>query len=82
MTLHNLMAERDAAYRAMILADDTWFDAILQTYGERNASTFRYTSKGIATDRLASLHQAYRDSRDAYLAAQDAYLKMRDWGQA
>ncbi len=82
MTLHNLMAERDAAYRAMILADDTWFDAIVQTYGERNASTFRYTSKGIATDRLASLHQAYRNSRDAYLTAQDAYLKMRDWGQA
>ena len=80
MTLHNLMAERDAAYRAMILADDTWFDAIVQTYGEQNASTFRYTSKGIGTDRLALLHQSYRDARDAYLTAQDAYLKMRDWG--
>lgn len=82
MTLHSLMAERDAAYRAMILADDTWHDAIVQTYGKRDASTFRYTSKGIATDRLASLHQAYRNSRDAYLVAQDAYLKMRDWSQA
>lgn len=81
MTLEKLTAERDRAYRAMVHADDAWFDAIVQTYGERDASTFRYTSKGIATETLAKLHQEYRDARDVYINAQDSYLRMRDWGQ-
>lgn len=79
--LETLMAARDAAYRAMVAADDNWFDAIIRTYGEKNASTFRYTSKGVATSELESLHSIYRNARDHYIASQDAYLKGKDWGQ-
>lgn len=79
--LETLMVARDAAYHAMVAADDNWFDAIIRAYGEKNVSTFRYTSKGIETPELESLHSIYRNARDHYIASQDAYLKGKDWGQ-
>lgn len=78
--IDQLIAIRDNAYRAMIAADDKWFDAIIARYGESYASTYRYTSKGVEGKALAGLHQSYRDARDVYIAAQDAYIKARDWG--
>jgi hypothetical protein len=81
MTLEQRTIERDNAFHAMLATDKAWQAELELQYGDQ-AGDKRYLIDGVATPNLAALHQAYRDARDAYVAAQDAYLKLRDWGQA
>lgn len=73
---------RDAAYYVMMQADDIWHDAIVDEYGERLASRYRYTSEGVSTPKLKALHDKYTASREAYIDAQADYIKADHYAQA
>ena len=75
--IRDLMAARDAAWRAWLLADDAWQQELWREYPQ-DAGTRRYTADGVRTPRLARLHGDWHRAGEAYRAAQADYVNAKN----
>jgi hypothetical protein len=55
-------------YNDALRADDAWQAELRRTYGPVKAADARYDRRGVATPRLAELHDAFRRTTDAWIA--------------